>query len=246
MFNKEINAVKDTIKNFFSNQIIQYFIAWLAHFYIWFVFATSKKEVYGPTDEVLKAIKNDGLALFTWHGRISLAPIFLKTILKNSEKSIFVLASAHRDGRIAGDIMQTFNLKIIHGSSIDPKKGSKKNKRSFSSIKGIIKVLKENEICVLAGDAPRGPVFHLNSKIVELAYLTHTPTVVASISYKRKKIFNTWDKFEFPFPFNRIILEHSEAFYSDNNTDFEEMKLSLENKLNELTIKNDKKVLKNK
>lgn len=238
--------LKNLIKNIFANEYVQSTLAWFFHFYIWLVYKTSKIIIKGDQQKVLNSLNNSGLVILAWHGRIILTPVLLQRIFETSGKDIFVLASTHRDGQIAGNVMTTFGIKTIAGSSIDPNKGSKKNKKSFSSIKGIIKALSEKNICVIAADAPRGPIFSFNTKVTELVKKTNSGITCTSISCKRKKIFNTWDKFELPFPFNKIIIQYSDLVQLDENTDIEQINSELEKELKKSTKLNDKELTENK
>jgi len=78
--------------------------------------------------------------------------------------------------------------------------------------------------------------------VIELAKLTGRPIVPLSFSASRRKIFNTWDQFLFPYPFSRGVFIWGEPVFVDPNGDrahLEEKKILLEKRLNELTEEAD-------
>ncbi len=234
--------MKDFFKNLFNNKISRYIVAWLSHIYIWFVYKTSKVTIKGNYKEIKDYVNSKGIVLFTWHGRSLISPIELKRLFEDElgkGKKIDVLSSIHRDGKIAAKIMSTFNIGVIEGSTINPKKGSLKNKKSLSSIRNTMRALKDGGICVLAADGPRGPAFKMNTKITDVVKKTKTAIVCVSISYKRKKQFKTWDYFQLAFPFNKIIIDYGEIIEINNNQDTKKINLFLEEKLNNMTKLND-------
>ena len=103
-------------------------------------------------------------------------------------------------------------------------------------------VLLKGNICVLAADAPRGPKYKMNTKVSEIVKKTKTAITYASISYKYKKQFNTWDAFQMPYPFNTIIIDYGKLIVPQDNDDCEEINKKLEKELNKTTKTNDKNI----
>lgn len=240
--------MKDFFKSIFANKVVQNIIAWLSYLYINLVFKTSKIIVKGNLDGVVKYLESGkGMVMFTWHGRSLISPIGLRELLKGisqKDRKVVVLSSIHRDGRIAAGVMSRFNIGVIDGSTINPKKGSLKNKKSLSSLRNTMKALNDGTICVLGPDGPRGPVFKMNTKIVEIVKKTNTAIACAAVSFKRKKQLKTWDRFQLAYPFNTIIIEYSRVVKPKKSDSLEEINCQLENELNEMTRVNDKEVLK--
>ena len=227
---------KKLIKNIASNKYFQNVLAWIIHFIMWFIYKTSKIEVEGNYKEILDYLShNKSLILFTWHGKIAISFVYLnnffKKELKNGKK-LSVLASSHRDGQIASAIASTFNFEIIEGSTIDPKKGSQKNKKSLTSIREMIKLIPQNRIFVFAGDGPRGPAFKINTKITNIAQIINVPVVCVSLEYTKKIQLNTWDHFQIPLPFGIIKINYKKLHFIEKNEDIEKVNLILEKELN--------------
>ena len=235
--------MKNFIKKFFRNDIVQKIIAYIFHFYIYFVYKTSKIIIKGPLNEVQDYIKlNKGIVLFTWHGRMLIAGIGLNSVFRKEIDNgikIAVLSSFHRDGKIASHIMKTFNIGVIEGSSINPKKGSTKNKKSLTAIRQILKTLHDGSMVILAADGPRGPAHKMNTKITDLVQKADTSIVSVSISAKYKKELKTWDKFQIFFPFNKIIVEFGSIMAPKNFNGTQELNIILEDQINNNMEKND-------
>lgn len=234
---------KDIMKQFFANKHVKSVVAWMAHFYISIVYYTSKIIIKGNYKDILDFVKSgNGIVLFTWHGRSTVSPTELNRLFKKelqSGRKIYVLSSMHRDGQIAGKIMSTYNIGIIEGSTINPKKGSSKNKKSLTSLRTTMQALSDGSICVLAPDGPRGPAYKMNTKITDIVQRTNIGIVCVSISYKRKKQFKTWDFFQLPYPFNTIIIEYDKITTLKEDENVKEVNRYLENQLNEMMLKND-------
>lgn len=230
------NFFKKIIKIIANNKYVQNILAWMAHFIMCFIYKTSKIEIEGNYQEVLDYLShNKSLILFTWHGKIAIGFVYLSDFFKKeleNGKKLSVLASAHRDGQIASAIASTFNFEIIEGSTIDPKKGSQKNKKSLTSIREMIKLIPQNRIFVFAGDGPRGPAFKINTKITNIAQIINVPIVAASIHYSKKIQLNTWDKFQIPLPFGTIKIHYSKPYLIEKNQNIDEINLKLEQELN--------------
>ncbi|MDR0423470.1 MAG: hypothetical protein LBH46_02660 [Rickettsiales bacterium] len=103
-----------------------------------------------------------------------------------------------------------------------------KNGKSIVAIRRIMEALNENNIFLLAADAPKGPAFRFNTKILPLAKKSKTKIVASTILYKKKKVFNTWDKFELPFLFNSIKIEFLKMHEVDGDIQLLEKQLEKE------------------
>ncbi|HSQ98036.1 MAG TPA: DUF374 domain-containing protein [Rickettsiales bacterium] len=231
--------IKNQLKKFFANKNTQLTIAWIAHFILWFVYKTSTIVNKGNIEEIAKYNKNNkSIILFTWHGKIAASTMELNRVfregIKNGKK-LSVLTSGHRDGQIAANIARSFNFETIEGSTIDPRKGSSKNKKSLTSIREIIKLIPQNRVFVFAGDGPRGPAFQMNTKITNIAQKMGIPIVCVGVFYSKKIKLKTWDQFEIPLPFGEITFNYSKLHILDKNKDIKEINESLQKESNNLS-----------
>ncbi|MBR2140750.1 MAG: DUF374 domain-containing protein [Rickettsiales bacterium] len=232
--------LNDIIKNkILKNTIVRSIACWIVSLYIKLVFYTSKVKIIGYTEEYLNLLMNNkSTFVMTWHGKILIAPMIVKTLLKriNYTKQPCVLSSKHRDGQIASKIMKFFNFKEIFGSTINRDKLDKAEESgAVKSIMIIMREIKSGSSIHLAPDGPRGPVRKINSKIVDIAKKTSTPIFPVSINYYFKKQLRSWDEFQIPLPFGKIVVEYMKPLYTDKNSNVEESNLILENSMNTIT-----------
>ena len=81
----------------------------------------------------------------------------------------------------------------------------------------------------------------MNSEIVNIAKKTCTPIFPVAINYQLKKQLKSWDEFQIPFPFGKIVVEYLKPIYVYKDSDFMEYNLILEKQMNKAMIgeKND-------
>ena len=83
----------------------------------------------------------------------------------------------------------------------------------------------------------------MNTKITDIVKKTKTAIACVSISYKRKKQFNTWDFFQLAWPFNTIIIDYGKLIEVSENDDVDKINSYLEMTLNKMTEFNDKEAV---
>ena len=230
-------TIKDFIKNkILKHNLVQTIICYIISLYMKLVFYTSKLEITGHTEEYLNLlINNKATFVITWHGKIFIAPMIVRTLLKkiNYKKQPCVLSSKHRDGKLASKTMAIFNFKEIFGSTINRNKlHQAQESGAVKSIMIIMREIKNGSSIHLAPDGPRGPLRKINSEIVNIAKKTDTPIFPVAIKYSLKKQLKSWDEFQIPFPFGKIIVDYLEPLYINKNSDFEESNLILEDRMN--------------
>ena len=235
------------VKDILSLCFVQYTICFIISLYMRFVYKTSKIIVRGYTEEYLNSLqKNNSNAVFTWHGRIFMASPFIEKLIKkiSYKGNLLTVASKHKDGNLAFMAMSFFGFKKIEGSTAN-KNRKGEDSGAFSSALRILKELKNgNSSIFIALDGPRGPKFKINSNIVGLAQKTESTIFPVVVSYSRKKEFNSWDKFQLPFPFSKIIYDFLEPIELKKDMDTEQIENEIETKMNEQMEKNDEELSK--
>ncbi len=184
------------------------------------------KKTYINSEEIFKYNKEDKRYLYCfWHDQIILAPYGYKG------KKTHIMASKHKDGRLIGETMKWFkNVDYVLGST---------TRGSLSGIKSMIKVVKnKNEDLALTPDGPKGPRHEAQMGAIGIARLTGVPIFPAAIMSKKKKLFNSWDRFMLPHLFNSAVFVYGEPIFVDKKSseeEMEELRLKLEDRLNSLT-----------
>ena len=228
---------KDFAKKILKLNMAQWLVCHIMALYIRLVFYTSKVKIYGYTEEYLNyLINNRATFVITWHGRIMIAPMIVKTLYKKVawKEQPYVLSSKHRDGQLASKTMAIFNFKEIFGSTINKNKlFQAEQSGAVKSIMVIMRELKKGRSIHLAPDGPRGPIAHMNSEIVNIAKRGSVPIFPVAINYSFKKQLNSWDEFQIPLPFGKIDVEYLKPVIPTKDSDFDETNTLLENLMNE-------------
>jgi lysophospholipid acyltransferase (LPLAT)-like uncharacterized protein len=94
----------------------------------------------------------------------------------------------------------------------------------------------------LAADAPKGPSYKFNTSIVDVVKKTNSKLAFGIISSKRKITLKTWDNFEIPLPFNKILVEYRIIF--ENILDGEKIEKKSANIINNVKKANDEEITK--
>jgi lysophospholipid acyltransferase (LPLAT)-like uncharacterized protein len=217
-------------KRIIRSNFVKKLLCKIVYLYIKFVLLTSKvKTIFHDFDFDEYAYTQSIYA--TWHGRVMLMPIVNPTKLKSC-----AIVSDHNDGRLIGGVIAHAGVELIYGSS---------NKNRLSSIKEILKGIKKGLNFLVTPDGPRGPARKVDGAIINIASTTRLPIIPSSCSAKSKKIFNSWDNFMLPLPFNEITLVFAKPIHVPTNLSAEDKSKYneiLQNSLNQITDIADKRV----
>lgn len=228
---------KQFIKKILNNNLIQIFLSRIIFLYMKFVTKTSRL-VVNNKDRYLNLIKDDkGFFIVAWHGKMFIAPVILSSLNKEAKcnRRMFFLASKHRDGKTAGEVMKIFGFEEISGSTINKDDKDKieqaSNMGAIASIRKMMRELKNNNIICLPPDGPRGPIEEINSEVINIAKKMNVKILPTSVSYSFKIRLKSWDKFQIPLPFGRILINFNELLLPDNYSNPEFPKKLLKERL---------------
>jgi len=169
-------------------------------------------------------IESRRFILTFWHSRIAL----ISYLYKGWGGAILV--SSSKDGEIIAQILQRQGHETIRGST---------SRYAVRALARLIKALKqEGRPGAVVPDGPRGPRFKVQPGVITLAQKTGYSIVPVSYSAKRMKIFQSWDRFIFPYPFTegRVIFGRPMSTPSTLDTEEQEVyRMRLEEELNRIT-----------
>jgi len=160
-----------------------------------------------------------------WHGTM-LLPWYL-----NKDKKFVALTSKSKDGDLLAKILKDWKYTVVRGSS---------SMGGEVALGIMIDYAKNKRSIAITPDGPRGPIYKLKAGAVITAKKSSLPLVLVGIGYKKKKILNSWDKFEVPKFFTKAKAVFSEPYYIDKNLSFNETSKVIEDferQLNDLQIK---------
>lgn len=229
--------IEHFIKKLFKGNFAQKILTKVIASYMKLVFKTSRV-VINNKERYIDLLKNgEGGFVVAWHGRMFIAPTILSNINNKVgyKKKIFFLASRHKDGQIAGKVMKIFGFDEIYGSTINKDDKDKLEQADSSgavvSVRRIIKELKNNNIICLPPDGPRGPIEQINGEVIAIAKKMGVKIFPAVITYSFKIKLKSWDRFQIPLPFGRVLIEFSVPMTTVDYEDLEKVKDMLKQRM---------------
>jgi len=139
--------------------------------------------------EIKEQGKNVIFAL--WHEQLWLPIYYLRT------RDCVALASESRDGEYITGVLERMDWEVVRGST---------SRGGTRSLLRLIKKLRQGKEVAITTDGPTGPRREVKSGIYYLAKKTDSVIVPLGIAFKRKKRFNSWDRFQLPAPFTTAAL----------------------------------------
>lgn len=171
----------------------------------------------------LRVSKSKFIFIF-WHNRMLPAWHYL------SKFNSAALVSQSKDGAILTNILEQWEIEVIRGSS------SKGGKEALEDLQNKVKT----KHILMTPDGPRGPIYKVKPGCLIISAREKSNIILVGVEIKERFIFHkSWDKFEFPLPFSKIIinLEKIEIIQNDDreyiNSKLEEVELLL-NKINKI------------
>jgi lysophospholipid acyltransferase (LPLAT)-like uncharacterized protein len=158
-----------------------------------------------------------------WHGRL------LVLSYSHRKKDIQVLASEHPDGDLMGRTITRLGFGHVKGSTT---RGGAKALRDLSS------VLRRGFDIGLTVDGPKGPKGRVQQGVIELSRMTGSAVLPVSNAARPRKLFASWDTFQFPRPFAKVLVGYGEPFVVPSGATVEERerwRTDLEASLTKLT-----------
>jgi len=124
-----------------------------------------------------------------------------------------VLISQSKDGELIARTLQFFGIHTIRGSS---------TRGGARALVQMIRVIRKGGIVAISPDGPRGPAEEIQQGILHVGQKTGCPIIPLAYDAKRKKIFNSWDRFYLPYPFNTVSIGYGEPLYLNKEESFQE------------------------
>jgi hypothetical protein len=124
------------------------------------------------------------------------------------------IVSLSKDGEILSKLLQKWDFEVIRGSS---------SKNGKEALEMIINNAQDNFV-LITPDGPQGPANKMKAGAVVACQRSGTKLYLCGITIKSKKIFNkSWDKFQLPYPFSKILIRFSDAIKIEKNAEKKEI-----------------------
>lgn len=162
-----------------------------------------------------------------WHGRL------LVLSFSHRHRNIQVLASEHRDGDLMGRTITWLGFGHLRGSTT---RGGARALRDLST------VLRAGLDVGLTIDGPRGPRGVVQQGAIELSRMTGSAVVPISNAARPRRLLQSWDRFQVPYPFAKVLIAYGEPFIVPRDAGEEKregFRLLLEDRLRSLTARLD-------
>jgi lysophospholipid acyltransferase (LPLAT)-like uncharacterized protein len=141
-----------------------------------------------------------------WHSRI----LLVSYLFKGWNGAILV--SASDDGEYVARVLRRQGQHPIRGST---------NKGGLRALATMIRELNQGRPGAIIPDGPQGPRFKVQPGVITMAKKSGHAIMPMSYSAKRIKIFNSWDRFIFPYPFTTCRLVYGNLIYVPSGADKE-------------------------
>ncbi|CAK0775309.1 Kdo2-lipid IVA 3' secondary acyltransferase [Gammaproteobacteria bacterium] len=219
------------LKSPFKNERVRSFLCWLGAHYIRLVYGSNRWEVIG--EEVATSFWDNGkpFILAFWHGRILMMPYCWR-----SGKTIHMLISQHRDGKIISRIVGYFGIHTVPGST---------HKGGSVAFRTLLKALKAGECVGITPDGPQGPRMIASEGIVQVARLAGVPVIPCTFATRHRHLLKTWDRFCVALPFARGIFIWGQPLVLPAKASAEDQEVfrrRIEDSLNAITNEADRRM----
>lgn len=168
--------------------------------------------------------ENRNIVFGFWHGKM-IIPWY---ILKRYNPSTIV--SSSKDGQLLVNVLEKWNYDVRRGSS---------NKGGKEALDLLIEDAKAGKHIAITPDGPKGPPQKMKAGLTVISKKVGTPVILVGAHYCKSKKLASWDRFEIPYFFSKVILKYSDPIYIDENLTYDETNekiLEMNNLLNKLEI----------
>lgn len=165
-----------------------------------------------------------------WHSRI-LLPAFVHRDVNAS-----ILVSSSADGEIVAQMLHSYGHQTIRGST--GKQGMRALMRQVADMR------KHVRPGVVTPDGPQGPRHRVHPGVVLLSLKTGFPIIPLAYSARKRKVFNSWDRFVLPLPWSKCAMVYGNPISLPETIELDEISLAeyirkVENELNRVTAMAD-------
>ena len=175
--------------------------------------------------EHIQKLEADGkpFILAFWHGNL----LTLSVVIKHKmTRPSYVLTSKSPYGSLMDPFIRYLGFGVLRGSGTGKaaKKPKKKEKGGREAFHVMLKLLAKKENIIITSDIAPGPSYDSGEGLIVLASRAGVPIIPAAAASRRHKIFpKSWDKSQFPFPFNRFEAVFGAPIYIDKNLSEEDL-----------------------
>lgn len=202
-------------------------ISFLGYWAIRIIGSTLRWQVEGWENYRSIHAANKNVIFTFWHGRIFAGTYFWRN------RGIVVMTSRNRDGEYIARVIRRFGYGAARGSST---RGSKR------ALVEMIHELRKRKDVAFTIDGPRGPRYVAKPGAVWIASKTGDAVFPFHMSAERFWVLDSWDQFQIPKPFSRVLILMGVPIYVKENAteaELEECQRTLQRSLEDLQHRGD-------
>jgi len=213
------------MKNGFLYQISLRIIPYIYVCITSLLFMTCRIKTHGQEYRSQLDSQNVPIIASFWHYTIFYVFYYLR------KDSAVVMVSASKDGEYINRVAQKLGFATVRGS---------RKKGGMQAIKSLIRNMRAGRNAGIVADGSQGPPRIVQAGSIVLASRTAAPILPMVWSCDRYKRFGSWDGTALPLPFSKIDFFYGEPVIVPpkiKSEDFEQYRLLLEERLNDLYTK---------
>jgi lysophospholipid acyltransferase (LPLAT)-like uncharacterized protein len=135
--------------------------------------------------------KKPGPSIFClWHQCVLTSTVYFR------HSNTVLLISQSYDGEFTTRVVNLFGFGDARGSS---------TRGSREGLRGLKQAIASGGSCAFTADGPRGPIHQSKMGPIKLAQMTGAPIHIFHIQPERTWNTRSWDRFQVPKPFTRIV-----------------------------------------
>jgi lysophospholipid acyltransferase (LPLAT)-like uncharacterized protein len=222
-------ATPQFIKNISRNRLARAAACLAAALLIRTVWATSRwRVIRAPGLERIWNSDKPFIVCF-WHGRL-----MMMSFAWTRSQNFNMLISSHADGRLIAGTVARLGINTVAGSS---------SQGGAGALRSLVQILKGGNSVGITPDGPRGPRMRASTGAIALARLSGAPMVPLAFSCRRRRIWNSWDRFVLAWPFTSGVFMWGEPIEVPGDADaamLDALQSNLEERMNSLTVEADR------
>lgn len=144
-------------------------------------------------------------------------------------RKVTALISQHGDGELIARTMARFGHAAARGSS---------TRGGALAMREALRVARAGGSLAITPDGPKGPARKVKPGVIEIARAAGIPILPCSLAARPVKRLASWDRFEVPLPFARLVIAHGSPLRVERHATEarrEALGLELEAELDSLT-----------
>ncbi len=155
-------------------------------------------EISGSENMEAAKGENGGHFMALWHGKMLIG------LPHHWGPRYQVLVSASADGDISEHLLQSFQYRVIRGSS---------SRGGARALRQMLQALGNGDVLVITPDGPRGPTHSMNPGLAWMARATGHGVVPCGFAAESKWQANSWDRLNIPKPGSRVAIHYEQPVF---------------------------------